>query len=59
MEVYQILTSMQAGQELLIAGLLHDTVEDTDVDIDDIQIEFSDRVSTLVANHTKIVNSTR
>ena len=53
MEVYQILTSMQAGQELLIAGLLHDTVEDTDVDIDDIQLAFGDRVSTLVANHTE------
>ena len=53
MEVYQILTSMQAGQELLIAGLLHDTVEDTNVDIDDIQLAFGDRVSTLVANHTE------
>lgn len=53
MEVYQILTSMQAGQELLIAGLLHDTVEDTDVDIDDIQLAFGDRVSILVANHTE------
>ena len=53
MEVYQILSSMQAGQELLIAGLLHDTVEDTDVDIDDIQLAFGDRVSTLVANHTE------
>lgn len=53
MEVYQILTSMQAGQELLIAGLLHDTVEDTDVDIDDIQLAFGDRVSTLVASHTE------
>ena len=53
MEVYQILTSMQAGQELLIAGLLHDTVEDTDVDIDDIQFAFGDRVSTLAANHTE------
>ena len=53
MEVYQILTSMQAGKELLMAGLLHDTVEDTDVDIDDIQFAFGDRVSTLVANHTE------
>lgn len=59
MEVYQILTSMQAGQELLMAGLLHDTVEDTDVDIDDVWLAFGDRVSALVANHTEIVNSTR
>ena len=36
-----------------MAGLLHDTVEDTDVDIDDIQLAFGDRVSTLVANHTE------
>ena len=53
MEVYQILTSMQAGQDLLMAGLLHDTVEDTDVDIDDVWLTFGDRVSTLVASHTE------
>jgi len=53
MEVFQILTSMNAGYELLIAGLLHDTVEDTDVTIDDIRKAFGERVATLVGNHSE------
>ena len=53
MEVFQILTSMNAGYELLVAGLLHDTVEDTDVTIDDIRKAFGERVATLVGNHSE------
>ena len=53
MEVFQILTTMNAGQELLIAGLLHDTVEDTDVTIADIHRTFGQRVATLVGAHSE------
>lgn len=53
MEVFQILTTMNAGQELLIAGLLHDTVEDTDVTIAEIHRTFGERVATLVGTHSE------
>ena len=53
MEVLQILTTMNASQELLIAGLLHDTVEDTDITIDDIRKAFGEKVSSLVESHTE------
>lgn len=53
MEVFQILSSMGAGEDLLIAGLLHDTVEDTDVTIQDIRNNFGQRVARLVGSHTE------
>lgn len=53
MEVFQILTSMNANPELLMAGLLHDTVEDTSVTPEDIRSNFGERVAELVAGHTE------
>lgn len=53
MEVCQILTEMRASRELQMAGLLHDTVEDTDVTIEDIRSAFGDRVAALVSGHTE------
>lgn len=53
MEVFQILTEMHANQELLIAGLLHDTVEDSAVTPDDIRNAFGARVANLVCSHTE------
>ena len=53
MEVMQILSEIHAGREVQMAGVLHDTVEDTDVTIDEIQKRFGDRVAQLVANHTE------
>lgn len=35
--------------DVIAAALLHDTVEDTDVTIDDIRREFGDKIATLVA----------
>lgn len=52
MEVFQILTTMHASADLLIAGLLHDTVEDTDVTLDEIRRLFGERVAELVESHT-------
>ena len=53
MEVLQILTAMGAGREVQIAGLLHDTVEDTGVVLEDVRAAFGDRVAALVAAHTE------
>ena len=53
LEVMTILNAMRAGTGLMIAGLLHDTVEDTDVSIDEIKTMFGDYVAGLVAGHTE------
>ncbi|MBP1968525.1 (p)ppGpp synthase/HD superfamily hydrolase [Virgibacillus natechei] len=39
--------------ELICAGYLHDVVEDTLYEIEDIEREFGDRVAALVATHTE------
>ena len=48
MEAVAIVATMTADQELLAAAALHDTVEDTDVTIEDIRREFGPRVARLV-----------
>ncbi len=46
--VAAILAEMQVPPAVVIAGLLHDTVEDTIVTLDDIRKEFGDEVAKLV-----------
>lgn len=53
MEVLDILTSMNADENLLIAGVLHDTVEDTEVTMEDIAEQFGDDVAALIGGHTE------
>lgn len=53
MEVLQILTEMGCNEDVKIAGVLHDTVEDTDTTIEDIEKEFGDNVASLVGGHTE------
>lgn len=48
LEAMSIVATMTPDQELLAAAALHDTVEDTDVSIEDIRAEFGDRVADLV-----------
>lgn len=48
LEALAIVASMTSDQELLAAAVLHDTVEDTDVDIDGIRKEFGAKVASLV-----------
>ena len=48
MEAMEIVATMTPDQELLAAAALHDTVEDTDVTIEQIRAEFGDRVASLV-----------
>lgn len=48
MEAMSIVATMTPDPELLAASVLHDTVEDTEVTIEDIRREFGDRVAKLV-----------
>ena len=48
LEAMEIVSTITPDQELLAAAALHDTVEDTDVTIDDIRREFGDRIASLV-----------
>ena len=52
-ETLQILSAMDADINLMIAGLLHDTVEDTPVTILDIYDQFGTDVAALVNSHTE------
>jgi len=49
LEAVEIVATMTSDQELLAAAALHDTVEDTDVTIEQIRAEFGDRIASLVA----------
>ena len=53
LEVVEILESMEAEEELLIAGILHDTLEDTDATAEEIGQRFGERVLILVCGHTE------
>ncbi|MBQ6437311.1 MAG: bifunctional (p)ppGpp synthetase/guanosine-3',5'-bis(diphosphate) 3'-pyrophosphohydrolase [Bacteroidales bacterium] len=49
MEAVEIVATMTPDQELLAAAALHDTVEDTDVTVEQIRAEFGERIASLVA----------
>ena len=49
LEAVEIVATMTKDQDLLAAAALHDTVEDTDVTIEQIRSEFGDRIAALVA----------
>ena len=53
-EVCYILADIGCGPSTLIAGLLHDTVEDTDVTLEDIKSRFGEDVMNIVDSLTKI-----
>ena len=48
MEAVEIVATITSDQELLAAAALHDTIEDTDVTVEDIRREFGDRIADLV-----------
>ena len=52
LEAVEIVATMTADQELLAAAALHDTVEDTDVTVEQIRAEFGDRIASLVADES-------
>ena len=49
MEAMEIVSTITADQELLAAAALHDTVEDTEVTVEELRAEFGDRVAGIVA----------
>ena len=53
-EVAGILTKFRLDCASIIAGLLYDTVEDTDTTIDEVRELFGDQVATLVDGLTKL-----
>ena len=52
MEAVEIVATMTPDQELLAAAALHDTVEDTDVTVEQIRDEFGERIAALVASES-------
>lgn len=53
MEVMQILTENGCSEDLIIAGILHDTLEDTDAKPEEIREKFGDRVLELVQSESE------
>ena len=57
--VASILADLRVPPEVIAAGLLHDTVEDTTVTLGDIRRDFGDTISILVDGVTKLTNLPR
>jgi GTP diphosphokinase / guanosine-3',5'-bis(diphosphate) 3'-diphosphatase len=57
--VASILADLKVPPEVTVAGLLHDTVEDTSVTLADIRREFGDTVKILVDGVTKLTHLPR
>jgi len=55
MEAVEIVATITPDQELLAAAALHDTVEDTDVTIEQIREEFGERIANLVASESDVM----
>ena len=54
LEVTQNLTELSVDEDTLVAALLHDTVEDTEVTLQDLTDRYGDNVSKLVDGVTKL-----
>lgn len=52
LETMNILSTMKADANLLIAGVLHDTLEDTDATLNELILSFGEDVADLVSSHT-------
>ena len=48
LEAVEIVATMTTDQELLAAAALHDTIEDTDVTVEQLRAQFGDRIAELV-----------
>ena len=57
MEAVSIVATMTADQELLAAAALHDTVEDTDVTVEDIKAQFGPRIAAIVADESDTIDA--
>ncbi len=54
--VAAILADLRMPAAVVAAGLLHDTVEDTDLTLDDLRREFGDEIASLVDGVTKLTS---
>lgn len=54
--VASILAELSVPPELVIAGLLHDVVEDTDITLEQIQRDFNQEIAGLIDGVTKLTN---
>jgi GTP pyrophosphokinase len=54
MEVAEILISLRVDQDTIVAGILHDTIEDTDATYEEIAECFSDQIAKIVDGVTKL-----
>ena len=52
LEAVEIVATMTSDQELLAAAALHDTVEDTEVTVEQIREEFGERIASIVASES-------
>ncbi len=57
--VAAILAEMRVPPAVISAGLLHDTVEDTDITLEDIKRDFGDEIASLVDGVTKLTHLPR
>ena len=57
--VARILADLSVPPEVVTAGLLHDTVEDTPLTLDDIRSDFGETIAVLVDGVTKLTNLPR
>lgn len=57
LEAMEIVATVTNDKELLAAAALHDTVEDTDVTVEDIRSIFGDRVASIVASESDQIDS--
>ena len=58
LEAMAIVATMTPDPELLAAAVLHDTVEDTDVTLEQISREFGERIAWLVSSETDVKTGT-
>lgn len=57
--VANILAELRVPPAVIAAGLLHDTVEDTDIDLNDLSRDFGDEIAMLVNGVTKLTQLPR
>ena len=51
-----ILAELELDKETIVAGILHDVVEDTICTVEELSVEFSDEIALLVDGVTKLTN---
>lgn len=55
LEAMEIVATITSDPELLAAAALHDTIEDTDVTLEQLRTEFTDKVASLVNSESDVL----